>query len=207
MVQRNCSLAHTFHVFTDQPFAYADCVVHPVPDLPVEKTDLKGWWYKLYLFDSSNGLTGKVFYLDLDCVIIGNIDNLIESTADFYICQDFNRHRMPKIKLLNSSVMQWTVGKYTHRIWSQWQSNIDYYQKKHRGDQDYLANECGWISFKFNNADAIVSYKWEVCNNKHNRISDLDLNPTLSLQHRVLVFHGRPDPHEIDHSIIRDNWC
>lgn len=207
MIERNCTLPHQFHVFTDQAFAYKDCVVHLVPELPVEKTDLKGWWYKIYLFDQHNGLSGKVFYLDLDCVIIDNIDHLIEADDEFYICQDFNRHRIPHIKLVNSSVMQWTVSASTHKIWQQWQERSSLYVKKHRGDQDYLANECPWITFKFNNAQSIVSYKWEVCNNRHNKLSELEYNALYQPQHSILVFHGKPDPHEVNSdAIIKNAW-
>ena len=206
MVKRNCSLGHQFHVFTDKSFEYDDCIVHRVPELPVEKTDLKGWWYKIYLFNLDNGLSGTVFYLDLDCVIIGNIDHLIEQGDHFYICQDFNRHRSPNIKLLNSSVMQWTPNNNTHRIWQQWIDNSKKYINDHRGDQDYLARDCSWIDFKYNNKHAIVSYKWEACNNLHNRLSDMNLTPKITPEHRIYVFHGKPDPHDINDLVISNNW-
>lgn len=206
MVERNCTLDYQFHVFTDRNFDYKDCVVHQVPELPVEKTDLKGWWYKIYLFNRENSLTGKIFYLDLDCVIIGNIDHLIEQDDAFYICQDFNRMRVPNIKLVNSSVMQWTVNDSTHQIWTNWIKDYKEHISKHRGDQDYLGRHCLWIDFKFNNKNAIVSYKWEACANKHNRVKDMNLEPMINPEHRIYVFHGKPDPHEIKNSIVTSNW-
>lgn len=206
MIERNCSLDYKFHVFTDRDFSYKDSIVHQVPELPVDKTDLKGWWYKIYLFNADNGVTGKIFYLDLDCVIIGNIDHLVEPTDNFYICQDFNRMRIPNIKLVNSSVMQWTVSSDTQRIWTQWVGNHKEYMSKHRGDQDYLGRDCSWIDFKFNNKQAIVSYKWEACVNKHNRVRDMNLEPLTNNEHRIYVFHGKPDPHEIDNTVIKNHW-
>jgi len=205
-IERNCTLDYEFHVFSDKSINYKDAIFHMLPEMPVPKTDLKGWWYKLCLFDKTNGLSGKIFYLDLDCVIIGNIDHLIEPTDEFYICQDFNRCRNSSITLLNSSCMQWTPNEHTHKIWSQWQSTITSYINLHRGDQDYLARECNWIDFKFNNKDAIVSYKWEACNNFHNRLQDMNLTPTVLDSHRIYVFHGKPDPHEVFDSIIVDHW-
>ena len=158
------------------------------------------------MVDQTNGVKGTVFYLDLDCVIIGNIDHLIYEDKQFYVCHDFNRTRIPNTKMINSSVMQWTVSDKTHKIWKQWIGNYEKYIKTYRGDQDYLDRECRWNNFRFNNSQAIVSYKWEACGNKHNNLQQMNTTPTVLPEHRIYVFHGRPNPDEINEDVIVQNW-
>jgi len=206
-VKRHCRQPHKFHVFTDRPFSYDDCVVHRLPKLPIENSPLKGWWYKLYLFNQENGLSDKIFYIDLDCVIVGNLDRLIPAHNGFEICQDFNRNKNPNIDAINSSVMSWTPSPDTQRIWDQWHADSRRYVSELRGDQDYLQRYCKWIDFRYNNKNSILSYKWEVCANTHNRVKEFNLTPVLeSDQHSIYVFHGKPDPHEVDHPVIKHNW-
>lgn len=49
-------------------------------------TDWQRWWGKASLFSSEHNLAGNVnIYIDLDMVITGNIDNLLEYQGQFAI--------------------------------------------------------------------------------------------------------------------------
>jgi hypothetical protein len=55
---------------TDRPEAVPDGVdpltICPMPGVP-------GWWAKVHLFNRHNGLTGRIVYLDLDTLIVGDM--------------------------------------------------------------------------------------------------------------------------------------
>ena len=52
--------------------------------------DLRGWWNKLYLF-KPGVLEGRVLYIDLDTVIVGDLDPLAQYDGRFAILRDLFR--------------------------------------------------------------------------------------------------------------------
>lgn len=81
MVQRNTTVEHQFVCITDDPEGL-DCET-----LPLWNTlEAGGCYHRLKAFDPEFDLLGDRFaWIDLDCVITGNIDHLLEVDADFAI--------------------------------------------------------------------------------------------------------------------------
>lgn len=85
MVERNTTLPFKFICFTDNADGLLPEVsVRPLPDMPLPPDKERGW-RKLSLFRDDVGLEGRVLFLDLDVVIVGNIDGFLQSTAILYL--------------------------------------------------------------------------------------------------------------------------
>ena len=80
MCERHCP-PHTFVCVSDRE--------HCVETLPADP-QLKGWWSKVSLFKPGR-FTGNVLYFDLDVVISGDLDGLVEllEFGDFWALDDF----------------------------------------------------------------------------------------------------------------------
>jgi hypothetical protein len=140
MVARNLEQPHNFVCFTDNPEGLdgIDCL-----ELP-DKT-LEGWWSKINLFRADLPFTGPMLYLDLDIVITGRLDSMVDSIPadiDFAIIRQWKKN-IKKItryghtkSAYNSSMMWWrNIGirseiatKITPDDIARW-----------RGDQDWIA--------------------------------------------------------------------
>lgn len=97
MVLRNTGLPVDFHLFTndEMPGLDPEILVHPEPGLNIPKEQDR-WSYRkeaALCADDLGGLTGKrVFFFDLDMVVVGNLDELFEYPEGdkFYIINDWN---------------------------------------------------------------------------------------------------------------------
>lgn len=181
MVRRNLpeGMIGQFEVFTDYCDDYGPGIfVRESPSF------LFGWWGKLRLFNPGLFDVGdRIVYFDLDTVITGPLDDLVAYDGEFAILRDFYRPNG-----LQSSVMAWTPCPETDQFWSAWKS--EGYPMIVGGDQ-------AWIERRANNPDILqklypgmfASYKADGCAGGPPKGSS------------VIVFHGRPRPHE-----VTDNW-
>ena len=117
MVQANCTKEFDFWCITDMPHDNPNIKFAKIQPLPVPVRWM--WWYKMYMFKSDIGYTGKCFYIDLDVVITDSIDKFLESWDDsFWICQDYNRKVKKDYHVSNSSIMLFDHSKYT-KYWDE----------------------------------------------------------------------------------------
>jgi len=171
MVARNLSVPHCFVCLTDDPRGL-NCHVLMLTE------PLRGWWQKVTLFKADPyGLTGRLLFLDLDVVITGSLDALLDygggAVNGFVGVTDFCRPA-----LYNSSVFLLNAGSHPE-VWRDFNGTV---MERMHGDQD-------WISSKIHGAPTwprcwIRSYKFDYQEEK--------LTPGT----RVVVFHGQPKPHE-----------
>lgn len=107
MVKRNLpdGLPGTFICFTDDPVPGVACA-------PLPAEGLEGWYNKLALFQDDLFPKGdRIVYLDLDTVITGPLDDIVNYRGDFAILRDAYRPEG-----LQSAFMCWESGKQGH-IW------------------------------------------------------------------------------------------
>lgn len=99
---------------TDQPERVPESVeprtICPMPGVA-------GWWAKLHLFNPANGLSGRVLYLDLDTLVVGDLAPIVHWPAAFATIPDGGSAFKPKdgktvIKRFNTSVMVFDAGVY-----------------------------------------------------------------------------------------------
>lgn len=133
-----------------------------------------GWWTKLTLFrDKPYGIEGKILYLDLDIVIRENIDCFAQYFSDFVIIQDW------MLDMYNSSVFLLETGTRNY-VW-------DSYAKDPQAARRFaVGGDQHWITDKARGE--IWPDEW-IKSYKMNKFKD---------EGKIVVFHGRPKPHECD---------
>lgn len=207
MVQRHLTVPHRFVCFTEDNTGLDPSI--EIFSLPTD-IDLKGWWWKTYLFKADHFTAGDTnLFFDLDIVIVNNIDKLMDFMPGHFVgLQDPNKIFQRPIKL-NSSVMRWQSGSYSD-IWTAVESDRRLIRGLH-GDQDWI-----WQLYnsqiKFFPNPWIKSYKWEV--RSHTELTRLGTqqqfatvrNPEVDPETSILVFHGTPNPSDVQDPIVVDNW-
>lgn len=202
-VKRNLTIPFTFVCFTEDAKGLNPNIKisELTAKLPVNIPRFQGWWYKLELFKANNGLTGRIFYIDLDTAITGNIDQIANTPDDigFVVLRDFYRGYRNATTITNemgSGLMAWTAGEHTH-LWD-----------KFIGQAETIMNTTGggdqmWIQ-KMQPARAywqdlfpkqIVSFKVHCCSGRNR--NDWYTPKQLPKDARIVCFHGPPRPHEI----------
>jgi hypothetical protein len=185
-VAKNLSVPHRFRCITTRKL---ECVETRNPPVPYA-----GWWSKIGLF-APDVATGPSLYFDLDVVITGALDYLVEFTRyEFAAPANWARSGYGGIQ---SSVMAWR-GNWTKpydKIHGEWPSRVvdgDGYTtlagKKFWGDQEYLWDLLGdeWVR-----VPGVCSYKYHVA--PHGRIPN---------DASVVVFHGEPKPIDVSDECI-----
>lgn len=173
-------------------------------DVPCERLPLTtkwpGWWSKLELFDGR--LTGPVFYLDLDSVVVGSLDRILSHPHTFTASHDFYHGNFC------STAMAWD-GDYSY-IYKEFASNAAGYAKyydgllakeKRIGDQAFI-EDClkrAKVDFDFfqnvTGRYSVASYKVDKCER------------ALPDGAAVVAMHGRPKAHQLGHiKWVQENW-
>jgi alpha-N-acetylglucosamine transferase len=157
------------------------------------KHDFKKWWCKIELFRPDIFKNKRVFFLDLDTVILENIDNIVSKKFNFCGLRDFYKN-----DTLGSGLMSWTSGGY-HHIYEKFLRNSQAIMNyTPEGDQQWInQNVDGITYFQDVFGSEIVSYKKHCIKNK---IFNMPKNA------KIICFHGVPKPHEINYPQIRDHW-
>ena len=218
MVNRHLTRPFKFYCLTE----CKEGLLPAIHQLPLETSDLVGWWYKLSLFKKNfYGLEGDILYLDLDDVIVNNIDFLAEQPGDFLICIDWT------IELMwNSSVMRFQAGQHSH-IWESFLENKESVLNDYNGDQEWIF-ECVPSAGNWP-VEKVVSYKKSLKSKAYPLIDKLK-RPELESRLKalkwfdtklppaaaVVVFHGKPDPEDVADkpygrwkraSFVNRFWC
>lgn len=154
----------------------------PCERIPLE-TDWPGYWAKLELFRP--GLfDGKVLYLDLDTVITGSLQAVAAYPHTFTVATNWYH-----LDCINSAAMAWS-GDWSFLFTGFSRSLMKHYPHATRrgGDQGYItdqlaANGRGVERFDDLFPGEFVSYKAHELWQRRNA--------------SVVLFHGRPRPHEV----------
>jgi hypothetical protein len=170
MVQRHLHQRYDFLCLTDDATGLD-------PGIATAKLDslLHGWWHKLTLFrPDPYGIKGRILFIDLDSVIVGNLDELADYAPDepLTICRDF------MAGIYNSSVFRLDSGALPF-IWERFAENPAQVMQTLHGDQEFISIQTraelfppGWC----------VSYR-------------LQAQDRVPPDARVICFHGEPKPH------------
>lgn len=173
-VAKHLGVTHEFVCITPRRLPGIKTVAPPVP--------YHGWWAKTGLF-APGIATGPSLYFDLDVVITGSLDYLVEYTAEEFAAPP--NWAQSGHGGIQSSVMAWRGN---------WQEPVEYIKpqwpevtKRLWGDQELLWEMRGdnWTRIP----NGIYSYKYHCL--KGQRPDDM----------AVCVFHGEPKPHEVG-----DEW-
>lgn len=209
-LQRNLSVPVRLHVYTEEDRAVPDSMIkHVLEEWPGVRGPKRSWWYKIQLFNT-NLYKGNLLYFDLDTVITGNIDWILQlPTEYFWAPKDFQYLYRKNLTKINSSVM-W----FDNTLWQDLYSNIDPNKlktaSKHHGDQDYIYENIPQHRIRYLDQSRINSWRWQAHDGGWNFATKKPHNPGTGtkLAHNVsiMVFHGDPKPHEIHDSLVRKHW-
>jgi hypothetical protein len=156
---------------------------------PLPESGLEGWWNKLALFKPDVFPDGeRVIYFDLDTLIIGALDPVLQYSGEFAALRDFYRPDG-----LGSGVMMWEAGHYVSAIWESWE--IDKRPLLDGGDQTAIEKYIGLAADRLQDVlpNKFVSYK-------------VDCLPYPPQDAAVVCFHGEPRPHNCTQKWVADVW-
>lgn len=162
-----------FMCLTDTPI---DC--DGVREIPLEH-EWRGWWAKMELLRLD--IPGTLLYLDLDCVVVGDLTPLAALT-DLTVLRDFYRP-----KGLQTALM--VLPEHERRaVWEAFTRNPASIMARYRSDQEYL--ETHWLERATRMQDVVdglYSYK-----------ADRIANRGVPRDARVIMYHGKPRPWETE---------
>lgn len=209
MLTRHLSAGIRFHVYTEASRAVPSHMIkHELKDLKVSGLR-KAWWYKLQLFNQKH-YRGPMLYFDLDTVITDSIDWITHQSLDyFWAPRDFKRLWRPSHSGINSSVMWWDTGKFDD-VWQTFrQQDFGMIQKKYPGDQDFLSDVIDPARRRFLDEQLIRSWKWECVDGTWNFKTRKYNSPGTGTKldgASVLVFHGQPNPADVQDPVVLQHW-
>jgi len=181
-------------------------VKHGLIDWPGISGPKKAWWYKVQLFNIEN-FSDQLLYFDLDIVITKNIDWMWQLDIDyFWAAKDFRYLFDHRRVTINSSVMWFNVKRFGY-IYDQFTLETS---KNYHGDQDYIHATVPQTQRNFMDSTKISSWRWEVFDGGFNFKTRKHIAPgtgaTIAPTTDVIVFHGKPKPHEVTDIKILKHW-
>ena len=180
------------HLIQPHRFACISDVEVPCERI-VPDVDWPGWWLKIFMFKPGI-INGPTIYMDLDTVITGSLDELVDQPYSFAMLRNFQDATM-----VGSGVM-WFKEKAPEGVYERFLQDpkriMDFYENaKHgsyMGDQaflyDFLNREIETL-----HSPALRSYKVHCRNGLPEGTS-------------IVCFHGRPRPTEINPEWMQRNW-
>lgn len=173
-LRRYLTVPHRFYVITDD-------AASNYPRMRVKPSVHNGWWEKIRLFKPGM-FEGRVLFLDLDTILVGDIDDIAAYDGPFATLHDFWNP-----KGLGPAVMLFDP-KWAEFIYQEW-AGEGFPKHDPRGDQAWIENrnqgrmrkEVDILQDLF--PGRFVSYKTHCTKGIPEGAS-------------VVCFHGKPRPHE-----------
>ena len=200
MLSRNLPNGIRFHVYTEHD--------RPVPNHMIKHVLTN--WPELQLFNSEHH-QGNLLYFDLDTVILRDISWISQLPTEYlWGIRDFKHLQRPGYSTLNSSVMWWNVEKMSW-IWDQFNTtNVVNTSRQYPGDQDYINAVLGHNRIRYFEDSQMQSWRWQCLDGGYDFNTRRHKIPGQGTQipgsTSVLVFHGKPKPHEINDKVVQDLW-
>ena len=160
-------------------------IIEGVETIPL-RYNWPGWWSKMELFDHD---LGRVLYMDLDTVVVGSLNQMLNHPHQFTACRDFGKGRG-----MNSSIMAWQ-GKRPD-LFDPFVRDPEYWMAKCFdsncwGDQGFIQKHIdGWEDWQSLFPGAVGSYKLTFKRKRPPKTA------------RVVCFHGKPKPNQVSHDWV-----
>jgi hypothetical protein len=184
-IARNLTLKHKFICFTNE-----DVQIKGVETRMFGSPSYKGCLPKLCAFDPKNGLEGRVVMLDLDIVITGDLDEMFSYDGSFMTREAF---RVPGKS--GGDMVFFEAGKHPD-IWMDFRFKtsrfISTYKAQERSVYRDLRPDCDFVQRNY--PGQVLSYR--------NHVKKTGMTDSC----RVVSFHGKPRPHEVQDVLVQENW-
>lgn len=198
MVKRNTTRDVDFYCFTDNDEGLdQDVIAKPIPSISVVPN---GCFKRETAFFSPNlgGLLGqRVFYFDLDMLMVGNLDSLFDYPKDdeFYIINDW---ASKGDQVGQGSCFSWVVSDKYNNITTEYEANKDSIDQKYgTASQEYLSDKIIEKQGKLNFWPDrwFCSFRFHCLPNPYLRYIKYPAVPE-DPELKIIVFHGYPNPEE-----------
>jgi hypothetical protein len=115
----------------------------------------RGYWAKLQVFNRTNGLEGRVLYLDLDTMPVAPLDPIVDFpaslalTTDAFVVErahlDTDRYGRKLVRRFNSSVMVWDASQHPGGLNEQLFDTVEIADMLRLStDQDWIGEQAEW---------------------------------------------------------------
>ena len=191
MIQRNTTLSFNFVCFTDRKHLVGTSKEIKYVLLPQKVTDLSKNFTKIWVYSATNELHGRVVLFDLDTVITGNIDAMLSYSGPWCGIKAFKETRHH----FGGGMISFQKEQYTW-LWDELFTNYDKWNAEVKGQERFLyqallpSDTDTWQDLFPNQ---LVSYKRQ-CQRRL---------PTAA---RIVAFHGKPRPHEVQDKWVKQYW-
>lgn len=188
MVARNVTIPYRFICLTDAPLASSICETLPL------QSNLQGWWSKLELFRPGLVDCGSIVYFDLDTVLVGNIDYILQLRTNFAALGAWNP--VPNRSApthFGSGMMVWNNSEDFSFLLNEFNG-----ERYRMGDQEYIVKSLMSHNVQYETLQDLVP---GIYSYKRNCLRALPVDA------RVVCFHGKPRPHQALHvKWVKNNW-
>jgi hypothetical protein len=148
MARRFLARPFRFVCLTNQPDLFRGALdTITIPHVLPGCAEAIGYWNKLQLFNPAHHLAGRVLFLDLDVLVVGDLSPLVDYPAPVAMVADELAREKPvhdtnsiglKIhRRFNASAMAWDAGAadalwtdWTPAVTRHWQSDQDWYAER-----------------------------------------------------------------------------
>ncbi len=155
----------------------------------------RGWWSKIELFRPEVFTGDRVFYMDLDTVVVNNIDEMLQFKTTFAGIRDLYHHNF-----MQTGIMSWNPN-YNHQVYENFVPRAGHIMMNYpEGDAKWIReNVYNYDYLQDNFSGRIVSYKAHCLNKVTGQVS-------IPSEASIICFHGRPRPHTIVNPLITEHW-
>jgi len=200
-----------FHVYTEHHRSVPPHMIkHILEEWPGITGPKKSWWYKMQLFNPEHH-KGDLLYFDLDVVIARDLSWIFKLPTDyFWGIRDFRYLQNTTTQVINSSVMWFNVSKFSY-VWDKFvKDGVQTVVGRFQGDQDYITKAVDVNKRRHFEDKYFESYRWQCLDGgydfKFRKHKAPDTGVRIAPDTAVVVFHGKPKPHEVSAPEIVTLW-
>lgn len=205
MLKRNLTIPFKLTCVTDDPIGVDSAInIYPLWNEPkVDLPPMKPNCYrrlKMFSHDAKTMFGERILSIDLDCVIVGNIDDIVSRDEDFVA---WNKGGVP----YQGGLILHRTGTRAY-LWDEFDPKTSRALGKSKG---YVGSDQAWISARLPEGEAVWTPRDGILSYKAHVRGDPELKRTGELPSgaKIVFFHGNPknDAPGMDrYKFIRDHW-
>jgi len=194
-VARNLSLPHKFVCLTDQEISDDG-----IETLPIYAPSTMGNLTKLALYNPTYGFDDRMVCMDIDLVVTGDLDEMFSYDGEIATRAAFRSKEQNWVPDGDMSVQNMSYSR-RYEIWDKITRQISKIEKNTSGAERKFYKQ--WTRQIWPDMDFIQElFPGQLLSFKQDNIR----GQGLSKNTRLVSFHGKPKPHELDIPWIKRNW-
>ena len=204
-VRRNTTIPHEFILYAGTEARKPGRLDGLEPGVTVIPSEYPSWWVGMKGCDPDNRpwiKTDSIFSMGLDCVIVGSLDDLINFPSNLAAMKDYPSHSCPKgmendcsldVTLFRDNADRPLWNEYVRVGKPTWDMRVSAGKEFNMCAQGWI-NTTRSVHVDLFPENQVISYKLGV--------KDRGLPPDC----RIVSFHGRPKPRDVQESWLTEHW-